>query len=40
MRRPRKGGQAQIARLRWQLGFPLRQVELYEMSFADRRKER
>jgi|GEM_PF-3609119 len=30
----------QIARLRWQRGFPLRQVERYEMSFADRRKER
>lgn len=30
----------QIARLRWQRGFPLRQVERYEMSFAGRRKER
>ena len=40
MRRPRKGGQAQIARLLGQRGFPLRQVELYEMSFAGRRKER
>ena len=30
----------QIARLLWRRGFTLRQVELYEMSFAGRRKER
>ena len=29
----------QIARLRWQRGFTLRQVEQYEMGFAGRRKE-
>lgn len=29
----------QIARLLWRRGFPLRQVELYEISFAGRRKE-